>query len=617
MITNRLLINRKLSFKNILIFLLIPFFSIFSEIALAQNHSQVFLANEYVSKGEIEKALEVYQELAKKRTNLPLIHRNYFELLISTKDFKKAGQHIRKMVRFFPGNLYYEVDRGLLYKAEGKQNEAERYLMRLVRANASVKKNIQQLSRYLYQKRMYDWAEKSYLEARKAQSNPELFRYELANLYSISNQKKKMIEEYLAVLNKDRSNISYIKSVWQRVLRDPKDLEDLEGRLIELAQENQGNLLYNELLMWTYLQQKNYYGAFIQARSIEKRKNGKGEKIYEIGNIAFSNGEFETAIEIYDHLINNYRGSVYYSLGRKKRIEAQTQHIERQFPVDLDAIHRLIWEYDRLIEDIGVNPTSLASQRNKAMLHAFYLGQYDSATIILEQVVKNPRTPKRLRMQSKLSLGDIYILSEKPWESALLYAQVEKEMKDSPIAYEAKLKNAKLSYYKGDFELAKGHLDILKEATSREIANDAMSLSLLIKDNTGLDSTETAMRRYAAIDLLVYQNRKDEALKAVDLMLKDYAGHSLEDELLWLKANILHQTGQFGQGVESLELLIKEFPDDILIDDAIFLAAKILEENLEDKSRAMEYYKQLMLEHPGSIYTAEARKRFRMLRGDA
>jgi hypothetical protein len=34
-----------------------------------------------------------------------------------------------------------------------------------------------------------------------------------------------------------------------------------------------------------------------------------------------------------------------------------------------------------------------------------------------------------------------------------------------------------------DFELAQAHLDILKLATSREIANDAMELSLLITDN--------------------------------------------------------------------------------------------------------------------------------------
>ena len=47
----------------------------------------------------------------------------------------------------------------------------------------------------------------------------------------------------------------------------------------------------------------------------------------------------------------------------------------------------------------------------------------------------------------------------------------EKIQKENPVGYEAKLKNAKLSYYKGNFSLAQSHLDILKEATTRERGN--------------------------------------------------------------------------------------------------------------------------------------------------
>ena len=49
------------------------------------------------------------------------------------------------------------------------------------------------------------------------------------------------------------------------------------------------------------------------------------------------------------------------------------------------------------------------------------------------------------------------------------YSQVEKAQKDAPLGYEAKLRNARLSYFNGDFKLAEAHLDIFwKEATSRE-----------------------------------------------------------------------------------------------------------------------------------------------------
>jgi len=76
------------------------------------------------------------------------------------------------------------------------------------------------------------------------------------------------------------------------------------------------------------------------------------------------------------------------------------------------------------------------------------------------------------------------MLKEEPWEATLLYSQVEKNQRDAPLGYEAKLRNAKLSYYKGEFRLAQEHLDILKQATTRENCNDAMDLSMRIKENT-------------------------------------------------------------------------------------------------------------------------------------
>ena len=55
---------------------------------------------------------------------------------------------------------------------------------------------------------------------------------------------------------------------------------------------------------------------------------------------------------------------------------------------------------------------------------------------------------------------------------------------------------------------------------------------------------------------------------------------------------------------------------DVLSDDALFLLARIQEEDVKDKLKAQELYNQVIVKYPGSIYVAEARKRFRKLRGD-
>jgi TolA-binding protein len=70
------------------------------------------------------------------------------------------------------------------------------------------------------------------------------------------------------------------------------------------------------------------------------------------------------------------------------------------------------------------------------------------------------------------------------------------------------------------------------------------------------------------------------------------------------------------KALNDLELLRKNYNFDILADDAVFLEAKIYDEKLDQKDKAMELYREILQKFPGSIYGAEARKRFRNLRGD-
>jgi tetratricopeptide (TPR) repeat protein len=222
-----------------------------------------------------------------------------------------------------------------------------------------------------------------------------------------------------------------------------------------------------------------------------------------------------------------------------------------------------------------------------------------------------------------LDLGDIYLLKGEPWESSLLYSQVEKTQKENPVGYEAKLRNAKLSYYKGDFRLAQEHLDILKEATTREIANDALDLSMRIKENIAFDSVGEALKEYASVELMLYQNKTDEALQRLEKLKqgvsvsgKPISNQTILDDVYWLEANIRMKRGQFENALTLLQKIRDEFPDDILTDDAYFLQGEIYERQLKDKEKAMEIYREFLNKYPGSVYAAEARKRYRIMRGD-
>ena len=584
--------------------------------ALAQNATQIQLANEYYVQGESEKALSIYKDLSNDSRNVPLIHSNYFDLLINSQEFKDAERYIKRNIKQFKGNVYYKIDYGILLQAMGQDDKANQQFESIIESVKRDQYRLRITAQYFVQKQLRNWALTAYLRGRKATNNEAAFSLELANIYRLLNKKDLMVEEYLNYVNQNPSNINYVKNILQNLLVDDEDLVSLENILIDKVQKYPNEEIYSELLIWVNLQQKNFYGAFVQARAVDKRTRGDGSGILDIGMIALENRAYEDAIDIFSYVIKTHKNTINYSISRRMVIQAREGMVKNTFPINENEIRNLIGDYDNLVAELGVNANTVEAMRNKALLHAFYLDEKDSAILILNKIVSMPRINSRLKAKSKLDLGDIYILTGESWESTLLYSQVEKTHKEQPIGYQAKLKNAKLSYFKGEFELAKAHLDVLKEATTREISNDAMDLSLLIHDNTYLDSTDAIMQKYAYVELLLFQNKKLEALDSLNSMADNYPGHSLVDEINFLIAKIYRQTGEFEQAISFLEKIQEHNADDILGDDALFQIGLIYENDLKNPTKAQEVYQSFLTAYPGSVFVAEARKRFRVLRGD-
>jgi tetratricopeptide (TPR) repeat protein len=415
------------------------------------------------------------------------------------------------------------------------------------------------------------------------------------------------------------------------------------------VQRNPDVEVYIDLLIWDYQQQKNFYGAYIQSRAYDKRF-GKGvpKKTFEIAQIAFNNNDYENAERCYNTIIKDFPKSDQYLPSRLGLLRTTEAKVKTRFPVNKDSVKILIGQYEDFIHQFPDINTTFESLISEAQLYAYHLNQFDSAVVRLNRVIGNFKANAYLKAKAKLEIGDIYLLRDEPWEATLLYSQVEKSQRESTLGYEAKLRNARLSYFQGDFKLAEAHLDILKQATSREIANDALELTLRIKENIGLDSMGTALIMYADVEKLLYQNKIDEALKKIEELKKGKAsarlnpGETLEksmnpakveaiekgdstfiitnytilDDVYWLEANLRMRKGEFNHAIALLEKILVEYPDDVLADDAFFTEADIYENQLRNKDKAMEMYREFLNKFPGSVFAAEARKRFRTLRGD-
>ena len=574
------------------------------------------LANEYYTRGEIEKAKDLYEKIAEDPAKISHIHTNYLFLLLSTSDFQRADKYLKRIIKRFPTNLPYKLDYGMLLRSMEKSSQADDYFKEIIEEIKSSEFLVGHASNYFVTNRIPEYAEYTILKSRESLNNNNLYALHLANVYRIIGKREKMVREYLNYTTQNPSNIRYVKRNLQNLLTEPEDLESLEVLLYEYIQKDPDNIIYTDLLIWGNLQLKNFYAAFIQARAIDKKTKSGGEESLRIGMIALDNNDFTTAKKIFDYIIKEFPGTYNYVRAKMLLIQAYEMRVKNTFPISREEIQTVIEDYEKFIRELGTDRNTLEAYRNKALLHAFYLDELDTAIVLLNFVLQNPRSGEALQSKTKLDLGDIYLLDGQPWEATLLYSQVEKEQKETESGYEAKLKNARLRYFQGEFQLAQDHLDILKEATSRVIANDAMELSLLIKDNTAMDSTEEAMNNYAKIELLLFQNKKNEARNKIKSFYQKFPSHSLSDELYWIESNLELEEGNFEVAIDILNKIMSAYDYDILADDAYFLLGDIYEKHLKNKEKAADIYFDFLKKFPGSVYAAEARKRYRIIRGD-
>lgn len=582
----------------------------------AQDFNDIAIAHEYYNNKEAEKARSMYEQLIKKNENIPLVHSNYFNILLNENEFDEAEKYINRLIRRNPQNMIYQVDLGRIYSRKNDKAKEINYFNTLIEEYKSDINRIRVLAQYLLSHQLTDQAIVAYKAGRKHAADPFLYALEMANVYRFTNNKQGMIEEFINYASQNVANLSYVQNMLQNLLNEEGDFDILEAYLIDQVQENADSKIHNELLIWVNMQQKNFYGAFIQARAIDKRLRYNGSMVLDVGLIALENKDFENAIRIFEYVVKEYPQSMNYAIAKSMIIKSREEMIKNTFPIDQQEISKLVEDYDQLIKEIGINANTVESLRNKALLHAFYLDEYERAISILEQLTQLNGLGTLFKAKCKIDLGDIYLFIDQPWESTLLYSQVEKSQKETLMGYEAKLKNAKLNFYKGEFGLAQEHLDILKQATSREIANDAMALSSLIQDNTVMDTSGAALREYAKIELMLFRNKKQEGLDALSVMLVNYKNHSITDEVLLLRARLLRDFGRYMESIDDLSHIIKNYSYDIYSDDAYFLTGKIYEEDLKDKDKAMEIYQEFLKKFPGSVFVAEARSRFRKLRGD-
>lgn len=602
----------------------------------AQNNPDEKLAIQFYQNGEYEKAKELFQKIYDKKQDT-YIYFYYYRTLLELQEYKDLERVVKKQQKAYPTLQRYKIDLGYVYEISGKNKDAYEVYDEAIKKVPNTENAYRELYNAFLAFGKRDYAEIVLMKARKQLQNNKLFSRELTMIYQQLNLTDKIFNEALNLIQDD--DVTYLvpaQEILQNLLIDDPDNQKhltIKNGLKKAIQNNPNNSCYLKLYYWICILNKDFSEGLQIAKAIDRRSKNSGDILLDFALIAKENRAYDMAIDALNAIIERKLDLPISTSAQFELLNVKYLRLTSISPVKLQDAQALELEFKKMIDEYGIHSGTSDWIRKYAHLMAFYSNKPDEASTILNKAITNAENDKRVIATYKIDLADILLHTNQIWDATLLYSQVDKDFPNDTIGQMAKFKNAKLSFYIGEFAWAQSQLDVLRAATSKLISNDAMYLSFIISDNQEdeeeSDEEDTlntlfndntthniALRMFAKADFLIFQNNDNEALKYLDSITIYSPLSPLTDDVLYTKAQIATRQKDFFAAEKYYKKILEFYSADILGDDALFKLAELYEYYLTNIPEAMACYQKLLKEYPGSLYIVDARKRFRFLRGD-
>jgi len=571
------------------------------------------LAQNYYNNGEYEKAAVLYQKLYKKHAYNDYYFRYYYNSLLNLGEYKNCEKIIKDAIKKKPQDLFLLVRQGTLYEKLDQQDKAEKLYEKAIKKLKNDRNQVIRLASAFSQLTKYEYALNVYEKGIKLIGDETIFSSSLAELYRRKGDIEQMIKYYLIYSKKNANSLKYVKQILQREYSDSLSLV-LKNQLYENIQKDPEETTYIKLLGWVFIQNKEYSKALRQLISLDKRLEEDGKQVFEIAQIAEKDKDYNTAIKAYQYISEEKNLNNSYLLQSERNLLiCMKNKLKDEGNLTEQELLNIKNKYIKTLDKLGVNNRTAYISIEYANFEAIYMNHLDPAIKILSELISRAGLNDRIKAKAKLDLGDYYLMSGEIWEGSLLYSQVDKDFQEGFLGEIARFKNAKLSYYNGDFEWSKIQLDVLKSATSKLISNDAIELSVFISENIGLDSTTIPLKMYANSELLAYQHKYDESFANLDSIAFLYPNHELEDDIWYLKAHLYLGLKDYENTVIYYKKIIDNHAEDIRGDNAMFELAQLYENILNKPEKANEIYEKIFIDYSNSTFAIEARKSYRAL----
>ncbi len=438
-------------------------------------------------------------------------------------------------------------------------------------------------------------------------NNKNFYGDKLIDAYESTEEVDKALEIYIGQLSNPRIATKDVEEKILNLLSTEEKLQKAKKYLLAEAAKNPRNSSLSKLLLWIYESKNDWAESLDIAMQLEKEYDANGTYANALMTDALAVDRFDVVEDALARMDKMYEGSETADINFLNRIyfykNFEPQKLTKEY------LDKILPKYDAIILEGDYWNTDYIFDYTDIHYHS--LGQRDEMIAFLEENLEEHAFTGNQRPLVELKIGDYFAQDGDRWDALLYYSRVEKSQKNEMLGEEARYKNAKLSYYFGDFEWAKDQLGILKTATQEYIANDALELWLRIIDNTPSDSNFVPMQTLAKAEYFIWQEEYDSANVLLNtISLISQPDDPIMADVYLMSAHLAHLTGDSNAERRNLERIIRDYSDDILADDAYYeLAVLDITEGKKEDARLL--LEQFLIKFDNSPLLIEVRNMMR------
>ncbi len=447
-------------------------------------------------------------------------------------------------------------------------------------------------------------------QGRQAIRNPNLFHAELAYLYSLTGQHEFSIQEYLDLLTLNARQLNYVRGRLGRGMQQEGALEIAVRVTEERVSSQPGLSQLRDLLAWLYEENGDFEQAYREITAMEQDTSGQG--IYQFALRAAEGGAYTVAGSAFQAVLETHPEEEIFVQARLGIADMYRLQAERA-DASPEAYRKSLETYEQFLLDFPGHPKAPAVMAQIAALHQDVFQSRDAARMILQQLAAQYRNSP-VGQQAQFDLGRLAIIEGELDQAAAIFTQLSMRTKGGELFARSRFEEASIQFYTGEFAVALSTLDIIRDQTDKETANDAIALRVLLLESPPPDSTNQALLQYAQACLLLRQQKANETVLATQNILAEWGNHPIADEARFLRAEALLMNGQSEEALSAFGEFRLIHPESPLRDRSLFHYAEILETTQGDTAGALQAYTDLLTRYPGSLLVDKVRERIRVLR---